>query len=101
MTLNMNNYKGYEKKPYCNSYVLSSLRTYALSSLEIIFSVRFYELCWGGGGASKALHFSKLVASTNIGHAFIGIKHLRASDDVPESIIYAFLPTSAVSFNLA
>lgn len=24
MTLNMNNYKGYEKKPYCNAYVIAS-----------------------------------------------------------------------------
>lgn len=26
MTLNMKNYKGYDKKPYCQAYVLNSIR---------------------------------------------------------------------------
>lgn len=38
MTLNMNNYKGYEKKPYCNAYVI--VKNTSLYTFVFIYILR-------------------------------------------------------------
>lgn len=57
MTLNMNNYKGYEKKPYCNAYVIvkktihlyvhtffGNLKSYKKCSYVFLIRVRYSNM---------------------------------------------------------